>query len=236
MVMVDDATRYCTVALLKKKSDATAAFQAYKTRVETQTGGKIKILKTDNGTEFCNIKMDNICEEAGIYHELSAPYTSRQAGVSERFIRTLVSKAKCLMFTAGAPQSMWDYAIKMSAYIVNRLPSEANPGKASPYEMWNGAIPDLDILRVWGCNAYAILDKTRRKGKFTKSALKCAFVGIDGDSANYMLYNPATHRVFTTPDVVFDEADFSVMEKLSGLSANGLGVDSMLPFTSHLLS
>lgn len=224
MVMVDDYTRYTTIALLHKKSEASSAIKSYQTLVETQTGKHIKRLKTDNGSEYCNHKVDDWCDTNGIFHDLSAPYTSRQAGVSERYIRTVTGKAKCMMHTAGAPPSFWDHAVLHAAYIMNRLPSEANPGKASPYELWNdGQLPDLDLLRVWGCNAYAILDKKRRDSKFGKNSLRCAFIGIDGDSTNYLLYNPKTKKVFSSANVMFDEADYSVMEELSGCKANGLG-------------
>lgn len=228
VVFVDDKTRYCSVAFARKKTEIPDLVKSYVQTVENQTGLFVKIFKTDNGTEFCNSQVDGFCDSKGIFHELSAPYTSRQTGVAERFLRTLVSKAKCLMFTAGAPPNFWDLAVSMAAYIINRLPSEANPHRLSPYEMWNDQIPDLDLIRVWGCTAYAVIDKQRRKGKFAKNALRCIFIGIDGDGSNYLLYNPKTKRVFAASDVVFDEADYSAMESLSKVSANGIGIQGKL--------
>src|SRR5690606_32063489 len=121
-------------------------------------------------------------------------------------------KAKCFMYAAGAPLEFWDYATLHAAYVINRLPSEANEARKSPFEVWNEQIPDLDLLRIWGCTAYAIIDKKQRKnGKYGKNALKCVLVRLDGDSGNYLLYNPLTKKVFSTPDVVFDELDFSTI-------------------------
>lgn len=227
VVLVDDHSRYVTIAYLRKKSDAVPVIKQYKNVVENLTGKSIQRFKSDNGTKFCNETMDELCRQSGIVHEKSAPYTSRQAGVSERSIRTVTTKAKCMMFTAGAPKHLWDLAIQHAAYLMNRLPHDANPDGKSPYEMWNGdgCKPNLSNLKVWGCNAYAILDKTKRDGKFAKNALRCCFVGMDQDSNNYLLYNPKTKRVFATVDVVFDEADFSVMESI-GVKPNGLGIDS----------
>ena len=62
--------------------------------METQTGSKIKILKSGNATEYVSATQSNRLTELGIIHEKSAPYTPHQNGVAERGNRTLVEMAR----------------------------------------------------------------------------------------------------------------------------------------------
>ena len=59
--IIDDYSRKVWVLLLKQKSDVFEKFKAWKILIENQTGKKIKTLRTDNGLEFCNKQMDDLC-------------------------------------------------------------------------------------------------------------------------------------------------------------------------------
>ena len=50
--------------------------------IETGTNYKIKIPRSDNGTEFKNSVMEEFCKLKGISHQFSAPGTPQQNGVS----------------------------------------------------------------------------------------------------------------------------------------------------------
>ena len=39
-----------------------------------------------------------------------------------------------------------------TAYILNRVPSKSV--LSTPYELWKGATPDLNIMCPWGCATY----------------------------------------------------------------------------------
>jgi len=52
VTFIDDSTRKVWVYFLKNKSDAFSVFKRWKQGVETQTGLKIKCLKSDNGGEY----------------------------------------------------------------------------------------------------------------------------------------------------------------------------------------
>ena len=53
----------------------------------------IKILNSDEGNEYFPESFKLFCEENGIIHQRTAPYTSRQNGVVERKNRSLVDMA-----------------------------------------------------------------------------------------------------------------------------------------------
>ena len=44
----------------------------------------IKVIRSDNGTEYTSDKFDRFCVEAGIVHQLIVTYSHQQNGVSER--------------------------------------------------------------------------------------------------------------------------------------------------------
>ena len=59
-------------------------FHSFKALVENQTGKKIKILRTDNGTEYESNEFNDYCREVGIKRETTTAYTPEQNGVVER--------------------------------------------------------------------------------------------------------------------------------------------------------
>ncbi|GBP51859.1 Retrovirus-related Pol polyprotein from transposon TNT 1-94 [Eumeta japonica] len=96
------------------EDEALKCFQQYKAEVENQLNCKIKILRSDNGTEFCNSKFDDFLMSHGIVHHKTNPYTQEQNGLSERYNRTIVEKAKCLLFDAGLEKRFWAEAAHCS--------------------------------------------------------------------------------------------------------------------------
>ena len=59
------------------------------------------MLRSDNGKEYTSDKFNQFCEEAGIEHQLTAPYIPQQNGVSERKNRTIFEMERCLMHEKG---------------------------------------------------------------------------------------------------------------------------------------
>ena len=60
---------------MKIKYQAFDMFKCYKALVENQLGKKIKILRSDRGGEYFPYKISYFCEENGLIHQTSAPYT-----------------------------------------------------------------------------------------------------------------------------------------------------------------
>lgn len=73
--------------------------------VETQTGKKIKYLRTTNDLEFCNNDFDVMCVKFGITGHKTVLYTLQQNGVVERMNRTLLDKVRCMMLGSGILKS-----------------------------------------------------------------------------------------------------------------------------------
>jgi transposase InsO family protein len=125
LTFTDDYTRYTTAYFLQSKDEITGKFLEYKAFVEKQTGKEIKVLRTDNGTEYVNARMNNILKVNGICHERTVPYSPEQNGVSERLNRTLVEKARTMLIEAGLPLEYWAEAAATATYLKNRSPTKA---------------------------------------------------------------------------------------------------------------
>jgi transposase InsO family protein len=84
MTLIDDATRFCYVYLLKSKDETLDYFKIYMTEVENQLERKIKILRSDHGGEYFSRLFDKFYEEHGIIHERMPPYSPESNGIAER--------------------------------------------------------------------------------------------------------------------------------------------------------
>ena len=75
MTLIDDATRFYYVYLLKSKDETLDYFKIYKAEVENQLERKIKRLRSDHGGEYFPRLFDEFCEEHGIIYERTPPYS-----------------------------------------------------------------------------------------------------------------------------------------------------------------
>jgi len=170
--------------------------------IENQNGRSVKVIRTDNGLEFCNREFDQMCKDGGIIRHLTAPENPKQNGVVERINRTLLERVRCMLFHAQLPKSFWGEVVAAAAHVLNRTPSKAI-NLQTPYERWNGHKPSLAHLRVFGCLAYAHV----KQGKLEPRAKKCMFISYPSGVKGYKLWNLESDgpRTIVSRDVTFDE-------------------------------
>ncbi|KAK1609790.1 hypothetical protein QYE76_033463 [Lolium multiflorum] len=201
LTIIDDYSRKVWPYFLKHKSDVFNAFKKWKVMVETQTEKKVKILRTDNGMEFCSNEFDEFCSNDGMVRHHTIPYTPQQNGVAERMNRTIISRARCMLSNAKMHRSFWAEAASTACYLINRSPS-VPLDKKTPIEVWSGSPADYSDLRVFGCTAYAHVDN----GKLEPRAVKCIFLGYGSGVKAYRLWNPETKKIVLSRNVIFNEA------------------------------
>jgi transposase InsO family protein len=107
MTMIDDASRYCYVYLLKTKDEALNCFKTYKVEVENQLEKKIKRFRSDRSGEYFSNEFDLFCAEHGIIHERTPPYSPQSNGVVERKNRTLTDLVNSMLETAVLSKAWW---------------------------------------------------------------------------------------------------------------------------------
>ncbi|GJS70116.1 zinc finger, CCHC-type containing protein [Tanacetum coccineum] len=114
VTFIDDASRFCYIYLLYSKDEALDKFKVFKTEVELQQGSLIKRFRTDRGGEY----MDTLYFQfVGIIHEMTAPYTPQQNGISERKNRVVKEMVNSMLSYSGLSQGFWGEAM-----AVVRLP------------------------------------------------------------------------------------------------------------------
>ena len=69
------------VTLIKFKHEVFTEFQKFKVKAEKQSGQKPKIPRTNVGGEYNSTKFQNFCDENGIEHEITDPYTPQYNGL-----------------------------------------------------------------------------------------------------------------------------------------------------------
>jgi len=201
LTIIDDYSRKVWPYFLKHKWQAFSAFKEWKIIIERQTEKKVKILRTDNGMEFCSKQFKNYCKSEGIVRHYTVPYTPQQNGVAERMNRTIISRARCMLSNAGLHKRFWAEAASTACYLINRSPSIAL-NKKTPIEVWSGSPADYSQLRVFGCTAYAHVDN----GKLEPRAVKCIFLGYKSGVKGFKLWNPETQKVVISRNVIFNES------------------------------
>ena len=63
---IDDFSRRTWVYFLRQKYEVFSKFKDFKALVENQTNKKIKVLRIDNGGEFCSREFEKFCKQCGI--------------------------------------------------------------------------------------------------------------------------------------------------------------------------
>jgi transposase InsO family protein len=107
--MIDDASRYCYVYLLKTKEYTLNCFKTYKAGVENQLEKKIKCFRSDHGGEYFSNEFDLFCMEHGIIHERTPPYSPQSNGVAKRKNYTLTDLVNSMLDTAGLSKAWWGW-------------------------------------------------------------------------------------------------------------------------------
>lgn len=207
LTFIDDASGYRTVYFMKNKSEVLENLKIFERSVAHKFGRPLKKLRTDNRREYVNGEVKNYLESRRIIHEATAPYTPQQNRKLERENRTIVESARTMLHAKSLPVKFWAEAVNCAVYVLNR--TVWAQGKVTPYEKWIGKPPSLKHLRIFGSPAYANIPKQFVK-KFDARAKKMIFIGYQQNSPNYRVYNPATGKISSTRDVVFDEKIGSV--------------------------
>lgn len=222
ITFLDDFTRKVFVYFLATKTGVREIFESFKAMVENQfssnikslqfrssrivadkSGQTIKILRTDNGGEYVNRDFESYLKRCGIRFQTTCPHTPQQNGMAERMNRTIVEKARCMLFGSNLDKSFWAEAVATAVYVTNRSPSRGLDGK-TPEQIWSGKMPNLCHLKTFGCKAMVHVPKKHRQ-KWDAKSEEYIFVGYCDETKGYRLLHPITKKLVKSRDVVFLE-------------------------------
>jgi transposase InsO family protein len=207
LVIVDDYSRFTWVSFLQDKSNVFETFMSFAILAQNQFDFYIKKVRSDNGSEFKNARIDEYCDDKGIKHEFSSKYTPEQNGIVERKNRTLIDMARSMLAEYNVPDSYRAEAINIACHASNRSYCHKLLKKI-PYELLIGRKPNISYFRVFGCKCY-ILRKSSRLSKFEKTCDEGFLLGYSSNSKAYRIFNKTHGIIEEAYDVEFDETNGS---------------------------
>ncbi|KAE8233589.1 hypothetical protein CF326_g1376, partial [Tilletia indica] len=220
---MDDFTGFLSVTLLENKGEVAAATRIWITQAQRAFGTPVKVLRTDNGTEYGSKEFQQYLKAEGILHQTTTPYTPQLNGRAERINRTLKEMAAAMLIDSGIGAQWWGHALQFAVAILNRI-SIARDGKT----LWEHVYKrraDGTHLRPFGAEAWVrIPSETRRKNDLSEpKAWKGRLVGLPTTTSGWMVYNEKTKKIAISRDVIFSEPKPERLEPLPNAMEKAAG-------------
>ena len=143
--------------------------------------------------------------------EFTHAHTPQQNGIAERTNLTLMNKTRAILFESKLPANLRGYAVRYSAVTNNATPTRVLDGD-NPNYAWHKYEYKIEKLKVFGCLAYAHIQKKDRESKLHHRAIKCLFLGYPSQHSGFQLLELSTKMLTMSRDVVFKEHIFSSLE------------------------
>ncbi|GKC21382.1 retrovirus-related pol polyprotein from transposon TNT 1-94, partial [Tanacetum coccineum] len=144
---------------------------------------RVKELRSTNGTEFRNYKLEELCDETGISQNFSSPCTPKQNGIVERRNKTLIETSITMLNSAKLAKQFRERLSTLPCYTQNRSIVVKRHGKTS-YDVFKGRSPDISYFYVFGCLVY-IHNHMDHLGKFDEKVDDGFLLGTEGDAINF---------------------------------------------------
>ena len=101
---IDNYTWHTWIYLIERNSEVFDCFRDLKGFVETETGRKIKCLRSDGRKEYFSGKFNSYLQHMGIQRKFSCRYRSKQTGVAERKNRSIVEATRAMLEEESLPK------------------------------------------------------------------------------------------------------------------------------------
>ena len=141
LTVIDMLTGF-TIAVPIKNKNAETICDAYRDNVYCVFGGSSRML-TDNGSEFKNKEMQEVCDTLGLKHIFSPVYTPQSNGRLEgwhRFFKACIAKH----IRGGGVE--WDELVPLAVSAYNFFPCQSS--KESPFVLMFGRDPITPVAKL----------------------------------------------------------------------------------------
>nr|GEV27535.1 hypothetical protein [Tanacetum cinerariifolium] len=176
LVVTDDYSRFSWVFFLATKDETGTILKTFITGIENQINHKVKIIRSDNETEFKNHDLNQFCGMKGIKREFSVARTPQQNGAE---------------------------AVNTACYVQNRV-LVTKPHNKTPYELLLGRTPSIGFMRPFGC-LVTILNTIDPLEKFDGKADEGFLVGYSIRSKAFRVFNSRSRIIHETLHINFLE-------------------------------
>ena len=141
LTVIDMLTGF-TIAVPIKNKNAETICEAYRDNIYCVFGGSSRML-TDNGSEFKNKEMHEVCDTLGLKHIFSPVYTPQSNGRLEgwhRFFKACIAKH----IHGGGVE--WDELVPLAVSTYNFFPCQSS--KESPFVLMFGRDPIMPVAKL----------------------------------------------------------------------------------------
>ena len=141
LTVIDMLTGF-TIAVPIKNKNAETICDAYRDSIYCVFGGSSRML-TDNGSEFKNKEMHEVCDTLGLKHIFSPVYTPQSNGRLEgwhRFFKACIAKH----IRGGGVE--WDELVPLAVSAYNFFPCQSS--KESPFVLMFGRDPITPVAKL----------------------------------------------------------------------------------------
>ncbi|GBE88222.1 hypothetical protein SCP_1300360 [Sparassis crispa] len=221
LMIVDDATRWLEMPLMRVKSEAFGKYVVFEARLQTQDGVHVKVVQSDRGGEFLSADMDAHLERAGTIRKLTVHDTPEHNGVAERTHLTVFNSVRAALAGSGLPKWLWGEALAYVVYVYNRTARHALQGR-SPFEARYGHAPDVSNLHEWGSIVFVTV---ATDSKFDAQGREARWVGLDWTSNGHRIYWPKERKISVERNIVFS----SESPRIEGEQDFDIGPTSRIP-------
>jgi transposase InsO family protein len=121
LVIVDGFSSFTWVFFLQDKSETQSTLKWFLRRAQNEIELKVKKIRSDNGSKFKNLQVEEYLEEGSIKYYFSAPYTPQQMGVVERKNSMLIDMARTMLGEYKTPERFWSEAVNTSSHAINGI-------------------------------------------------------------------------------------------------------------------
>ncbi|KAI3729602.1 hypothetical protein L6452_18263 [Arctium lappa] len=142
LVLIDEFSRFTWIEFIRAKSDVPEILIRLLKRLQVLFSSKVQKLRSDNGTEFKNDKINSYLLEERITPNFSAARTPQQNGVLERKNRTLDEAVRTMLGGSDLSTNFWAEAVATACFTQNRATIVKRFQKTS-YELINNRKPNL---------------------------------------------------------------------------------------------
>ncbi|SDA05397.1 BZ3501_MvSof-1269-A2-R1_Chr12-1g03381 [Microbotryum saponariae] len=206
VTFLDDYSRKLWAYAIGHKSEVFGIFKTWLAEVELETGATLKVLRTDNGGEYCSRAFTEFCKARGTRRQYSIPRTPQQNGRAERVNRSIVEGVLALLVDAHLPKTFWEEAAAYFVYCKN-LCQHAALDKATPNSVWQGDHTTASVLHPFGCTAWLTVAPELRS-KLDPKAVRVLFTGYDLASKAFRFYDTTTQKIILGRNATFLDTEF----------------------------
>nr|GEV43944.1 hypothetical protein [Tanacetum cinerariifolium] len=195
--------RFSWVFFLATKDETRPILKTFITGIKNQLSLKVKIIRSDNGTEFKNNDLNLFCKMKGIKREFSVARTPQHNGIAKRKNMTLVEAARTMLANSLLPIPFWAEVVNTACYVQNRI-FVTKPHNKTPYELLLGRTPSIGFMRPFGCPV-TILNTLNPLGKLDGNPDEGFLVGYYVSSKAFRVFNSGTRILQETLHINFLE-------------------------------